>query len=68
MNEATLEHIQSKIAFLERANGELSDQLYRQHREIEALSSRLQQLADRLNAAMTEERVRAVDEERPPHY
>ncbi len=68
MDDATLELIQSKIAFLERANGELSDQLYRQHREIEALTRRLQELADRLNSAVSEERVRAPDEERPPHY
>ncbi|MFI4890591.1 MAG: SlyX family protein [Steroidobacterales bacterium] len=68
MNDATLEQIQSKIAFLERANSELSDQLYRQHREIEALTRRLRELADRLNATMAEERVRSPDDERPPHY
>ena len=68
MNETTLELVQTKIAFLERANNELSDQLYRQHLEIEALTRRLGQLAARLNAAVTEERLRSPDEERPPHY
>jgi uncharacterized coiled-coil protein SlyX len=68
MEEATLEEIQTRIAFLERANTEISDQLYRQHLEIAALTRQLAQLADRLNAAMSEERGRSPDEERPPHY
>ena len=34
MNEEALEQIQTKIAFLERANAELSDALIRQQREI----------------------------------
>ena len=68
MNETTLELIQTKIAFLERANTELSDQLYRQHREIEALSQRLTALTNRLSAAVAEERARTEEEERPPHY
>lgn len=68
MEETTLEMMQTKIAFLERANTELSDQLYRQHREIEALTVRVADLANRLNAALAEERVRTPDEERPPHY
>jgi uncharacterized coiled-coil protein SlyX len=68
MDEATLEQIQTRITFLERANGEISAQLYRQHQEISALTLRLAELADRLHAAMAEERVRAPEEERPPHY
>jgi uncharacterized coiled-coil protein SlyX len=68
MNDATLEQIQTKIAFLERANSDLSDQVYRQHQEIEALRIRLGELGDRLNAAMSEARTRTPDEERPPHY
>ncbi len=68
MNATTLEQIQTKIAFLERANGELSDQVYRQHQEIEAMRRQLGELAERLNAALTEARTRTPDEERPPHY
>jgi uncharacterized coiled-coil protein SlyX len=68
MNDATLEQIQIKIAFLERANSDLSDQVYRQHQEIEALKTRLGELADRLQAALSEARMRAPEEERPPHY
>ena len=68
MNDATLEQIQTKIAFLERANTELSDQLYRQHQEMEALKRRLGELAEHLSAALSEARGRTLDEERPPHY
>ncbi len=68
MDEATLEQIQTKIAFLERANAELSDVVFRQHREIEALEARVRAISERLNAAHAEERARPPDEERPPHY
>lgn len=67
-NEAALEQLQTRIAYLERANTELSDQLYRQHRDIEALQRQLRDLGERLAAALAEERVRSPDEERPPHY
>jgi SlyX protein len=68
MNDITLEQVQTKIAFLERANSDLSDQVYRQHQEIEALKTRLGELADRLQAALSEARMRTPEEERPPHY
>jgi len=68
MNDTTLEQIQTKIAFLERANTELSDQVYRQHQEIETLTRRLADLAERLSAALSEERSLTPDEEQPPHY
>jgi uncharacterized coiled-coil protein SlyX len=68
MTDARLEQVQTKIAFLERANSDLSDQVYRQHREIEALKIRLGELADRLQAALSEARTRTAEEERPPHY
>jgi uncharacterized coiled-coil protein SlyX len=68
MNDTTLEQIQTKIAFLERANTELSDQVYRQHQEIETLKRRLGELAERLHTALSEGRERTPEEERPPHY
>src|SRR5471032_119203 len=68
MNDTTLEQIQTKIAFLERANTELGDQVYRQHQEIEMMRRQLGELADRLNSALSEARTRTSDEERPPHY
>ncbi|HXS22048.1 MAG TPA: SlyX family protein [Steroidobacteraceae bacterium] len=68
MNAHTLEQIETKIAFLERANLELSDVVFRQHQDIEALRARIAGLAARLDAAQSETAVRRPEEERPPHY
>ncbi|MGA2710463.1 MAG: SlyX family protein [Steroidobacteraceae bacterium] len=68
MNSETLVEIQTKIAFLERANAELSDVVFRQDREIQALQAQLRAVSDRLNAAQSQEAARPPDEERPPHY
>ena len=38
---STLQEIEIKLAFLERANVELSDVIYRQQRELEAMQARL---------------------------
>jgi SlyX protein len=68
MNEEALEQIQTKIAFLERANADLSDVVFRQQLEIRALGVRIQEVSARLAAAQSEERQRSAEEERPPHY
>lgn len=68
MNTEALEQIETKIAFLERANAELSDVVYRQHREIEALREQMAALAARVEAAHADSQVRPPEEERPPHY
>jgi len=63
-----MERIQSKIAFLERANNELSDVVYRQQQEIRALFTRFAELAERFEAATVEQPPLSTDAERPPHY
>jgi uncharacterized coiled-coil protein SlyX len=63
----SLEQVQSKIAYLERAMAELSDVVFRQHREIQALEVQLKVVRDRLEAAPSEEG-RSAEQERPPHY
>jgi uncharacterized coiled-coil protein SlyX len=68
MNAHTLEHIETKIAFLERANAELSDVVFRQHREIETLRAQIVALAGRIEAVQSDAAVRTAEEERPPHY
>lgn len=68
MNAQTLEQIETKIAFLERANVELSDVVFRQHRDIEALRAQIAGLAARIDAAQSQTTVRTPEEERPPHY
>jgi SlyX protein len=68
MNDETLEQIQTKISFLERANTDLSDVVFLQQQEIRALSARLKEVLERLDSAQGEERQRTAEDERPPHY
>ena len=66
--DEVLERLETRIAFLESANQELSEVLYRQQREIEGLRLRLASLAERLRAASSGEEQRTLEDERPPHY
>jgi SlyX protein len=68
MNTENLERIELKIAFLERANTELSDVVYRQQQEIESLRAQLAALIARLEAAQAEQTAYTPEQERPPHY
>ena len=68
MSDEALEQIQTKIAFLERANAELSDVVFRQHQEIQALGAQIKAISQRLMEALHEERAAESPEERPPHY
>jgi len=68
MTAHALEQIETKIAFLERANAELSDVVLRQHREIETLRAQIVALAGRIEAVRSDTGVRTPEEERPPHY
>ena len=68
MTSDAIERIETKIAFLESANVELSDVVYRQQQEIGALRARLDALTQRVEAAQTPDIPRSAEEERPPHY
>ena len=68
MNEETLEQIQTKIAFLERAASELSDVVFRQHTQMQAIEAKLNAILERLGGAQSDESPRPPEEERPPHY
>jgi len=68
MQATPLEQIETKIAFLERANTELSDVVFRQHREIEDLRQRINALVDRFEAAQSAGPALRPEDERPPHY
>ena len=68
MTSEEIERIETKIAFLESANVELSDVVYRQQQEIDALRTRLDALGQRIDAAHTPYTPRTPEEERPPHY
>jgi SlyX protein len=67
MHDPSLEQIQSKIAYLERSMTELSDVVFRQHREIQVLEAQLKALKDRLEGTPFDE-MRTIEQERPPHY
>ena len=67
MHDEPLEQVQSKIAYLERAMSELSDVVFRQHREIQMLETQLKAVRERLEGAPTEG-ARPAEQERPPHY
>jgi SlyX protein len=68
MNEEALEQIQTKIAFLERANAELSDALIRQQREIRALMTQMREISERLAVVQSANEDASPQDERPPHY
>ena len=68
MSAPTLEQIETKIAYLERANGELSDVVFRQQQEIETLRAQIAGLAARIDAAQADISVGTPEDERPPHY
>lgn len=68
MNNEIIERIESKIAYLERANHELSDAVYKQQRELQALQSRLASAFDRIDELQQPRRAYTLDEEKPPHY
>jgi len=63
-----LERLETKLAFLERANAELSDVVYRQQQEITALTERFAMLVGQFDALKVAERPYTLEEERPPHY
>jgi SlyX protein len=69
MTPETLERIETKIAYLESANAELSDVVYRQKKEIDELRSRLSALSARLDSGQAEGgRPYSLEDEKPPHY
>ncbi len=63
-----IEQIETKIAYLERANAELSDVVFRQHRDIEALREQIAALTSRVQAHEEDVAPRRPEDERPPHY
>jgi uncharacterized coiled-coil protein SlyX len=68
VDQETVERLELKLAFLERANTELSDVVYRQHKELEALREGFRALAEKLDSRQNSEPIRRPEDERPPHY
>lgn len=68
MTPETFERIELKLAFLERANQELSDVVYRQQQEIDTLRIQVKELLGRVESLRGESTGYSEAEERPPHY
>jgi SlyX protein len=63
----SLEQVQSKIAYLERAIVELSDAMFRQHQDIQSIEAQLKAIRERMAAPPSDD-ARTLEQERPPHY
>ncbi|MFU8896446.1 MAG: SlyX family protein [Gammaproteobacteria bacterium] len=68
MDNDRLQQLELKLAYLERGNQELSDVVYRQQQDLDALKSRLKRLADQLRAMTEEQGDASAADEKPPHY
>ena len=65
---ARLDQLEIKIAYLEQANAQLSDVVYRQRQEIDALREQFAALTGRFEAAQSQTTAYSQEEEKPPHY
>ncbi len=63
-----LEQVEVRIAFLEQANAELSDVLYKLRQELEALRTEFATLTQRWEAAQSAPTPYTAEQEKPPHY
>jgi uncharacterized coiled-coil protein SlyX len=68
MQDETVERFELKLAFLERANQELSDVIYRQQQEIDQMRAQLLGLTSRIDSLRDTATPYTDEEERPPHY
>jgi SlyX protein len=68
MSADTIERIELKIAYLERANNDLSEVVYRQQQQIDALLVQLAALSGKMDTALSEQTLYTAEQERPPHY
>lgn len=68
MQDDRFEQLELKLAYLERANQELGDVVYRQQQALDALAARLERLADQVRAGAEASRPYGEQDEKPPHY
>jgi SlyX protein len=63
-----IEQLEIKVAYLEEANAQLSDMVYRQRQELEALRVQLAGFMERVEAAREQPTAYTPEDEKPPHY
>lgn len=66
--EKRLEQLETKVAYLEQATTELSDELFRQRRELEVLRGQIATLTSRFDTAQSQPTTYTPEDEKPPHY
>jgi SlyX protein len=67
MNER-LDQVEIRITYLEQANSQLSDALYRQRQELDTLRARIEALVGRLESLQAQPTAYSAEDEKPPHY
>ncbi|MEO6079961.1 MAG: SlyX family protein [Steroidobacteraceae bacterium] len=65
---AALEQIETKIAYLEQANAELSAAMFRQQQELDALRMQLTDMSARVAASQAPATAWTAEQEKPPHF
>ena len=69
MMNSSLEALEVKVAFLEDAISQLSDEFYAQQKEMLTLKAQQQRLLNRLQDAQSgDDSAPEASDERPPHY
>lgn len=68
MTQAQLEQIESKIAYLEHANAQLSEEVLHLARVVDEFRAALAALTARLEASKSDDVPWTSLDERPPHY
>lgn len=68
MDTDDVERIELRITYLERANNDLSEVVYRQQQEIDALRAQVAALSGKMESALSEQTLYTAEQERPPHY
>jgi SlyX protein len=63
-----LEQVEIRITYLEQANAELSDVIYKLRQELEALRTELSTVAQRWEASQAAPTAYSDEQEKPPHY
>jgi SlyX protein len=63
-----LEQVEIRIAYLEQANGELSDVVYRLRQELEMVRAEFATLTQRWEASQAAPTPYTAEQEKPPHY
>ena len=65
---ARIDELETRLAQQDQTLLELSDELYRQQRQIARLETELRQLVDRMKTVSVPERASSPGDEVPPHY